>query len=70
MCLGVNASDSIFVGDSMEADVAGSKHVGMRSIHLLRKPIEGVHPVNPDARVKSLSEALGVITNWNNGFAD
>ncbi len=68
--LGVNASDAIFVGDSMEADVAGSKNVGMRSIHLLRKPIEGMPLVNPDARVESLSEALGVITGWNNGHAE
>lgn len=68
--MGVKPSEAIFVGDSMEADVAGSKNVGMRSIHLLRKPIEGTHPRNPDARVKSLSEALGVITNWNNGYAD
>lgn len=68
--LGVKASDSIFVGDSMEADVVGSKRMGMRSIHILRKPIEGMSFVNPDARVGSLTEALGVITNWNNGHAD
>jgi len=68
--LGVKASDSIFVGDSMEADVVGSKRMGMRSIHILRKPIEDMHFVNPDARVGSLTEALGVITNWNNGHAD
>jgi len=68
--LGVKPPDAVFVGDSMEADVQGSKKMGMRSIHLLRKPIEGYHPTNPDARVTSLSEAVKIITDWSNGYAD
>jgi len=68
--LGVKPPDAVFVGDSMEADVEGSKKMGMRSIHLLRRPIEGYHPTNPDARVTSLSEAVKIITNWNNGYPD
>jgi len=63
--LAVNPRDAVFVGDSIEADVAGSKNIGMRSIHVLRRPVEDGHPVNPDASVTNLSDALDVITNWN-----
>ena len=68
--VGVKPSDAIFVGDSMEADVAGSKNMGMRSIHLLRKPIEGNHLTNPDASVTSLAEAVKIIMNWSEGYAN
>ena len=68
--VGVKPSDAIFVGDSMEADVAGAKNMGMRSIHLLRKPIEGNHLANPDASVTSLAEAVKIIINWTEGSAN
>ena len=68
--LGVNPHDAVFVGDSIEADVAGSKNIGMRSIHVLRRPVEDNHPVNPDARVTNLSDALEIITNWSADCAD
>jgi len=63
--LNVKPSDSVFVGDSVEADVAGAKSMGMRSIHVLRKPIESTHPPRPDATVTSLTEAVEVISKWN-----
>ena len=68
--LGVEPLDAVFVGDSMEADVEGSKKIGMRSIHLLRKQIQGDHRTKPDARVTSLAEALKIITDWNDNHAD
>jgi HAD superfamily hydrolase (TIGR01662 family) len=68
--VGVTPSEAIFVGDSMEADVAGSRNMGMRSIHLLRKPIEGNHLTKPDASVTSLAEAVTIILNWADGSAD
>ena len=64
--LNVKPGESVFVGDSVQADVAGAKLMGMQSIHLLRKPIESTHPTQPDATVTSLSEALQVISDWNN----
>ena len=67
--LAVNPHDAVFVGDSIAADVAGSKNVGMRSIHVLRRPVEDNHSVNPDASVTNLSDAFEVITNWNTDCA-
>jgi putative hydrolase of the HAD superfamily len=67
--LNVKPGDSVFVGDSIQADVAGAKIMGMQSIHLLRKPIESTNPTQPDATVTSLSEALKIINEWNNAPA-
>ncbi len=65
--LAVKPSDTVFVGDSLEADISGARRVGMRSIHLLRKPVEAAHQAEPEATVTSLTEAAGQIIAWKNG---
>jgi HAD superfamily hydrolase (TIGR01662 family) len=65
--LKVKPSESVFVGDSIQADVSGANSLGMRSIHVFRKPITTTHPAKPDATVTSLSEIPRLITSWNNG---
>ena len=65
--LKVRGSESVFVGDSIQADVSGANSLGMRSIHVFRKPITTTHPAKPDATVTSLSEIPRLITSWNNG---
>jgi len=65
--LKVKAAESVFVGDSIQADVSGAKYVGMRSIHVLRKPVTVDHPSTPDATVTSLSEVPMLLSSWNNG---
>jgi putative hydrolase of the HAD superfamily len=64
--LNVKPRDSVFVGDSVGADIAGAKNMGMHSIHVLRKPIDCAHPATPDATVTSLSQVVEVISKWNN----
>jgi putative hydrolase of the HAD superfamily len=63
--LGVKASETVFVGDSLEADIFGAKTVGIRSIHVLRKPLDHPLLIAPEATVTSLREALDQITRWN-----
>lgn len=65
--LAVKPFDTVFVGDSLEADISGARRVGMRSIHVLRKPIEAAHQAEPEATVTSLTEAANQITAWKNG---
>jgi HAD superfamily hydrolase (TIGR01549 family) len=65
--LAVKPSDAVFVGDSLEADISGARSVGMRSIHVLRKPIEAAHQAEPEATVTSLTEAANQINAWKNG---
>lgn len=63
--LGVKASESVFVGDSLQADMLGARTVGIRSIHVLRKPLDHPFLVVPEATVSSLRDALDQITRWN-----
>jgi putative hydrolase of the HAD superfamily len=62
--LGAKSAESAFLGDSLNADVIGARIVGMRSIHVRRRP-----PVNnlahADATVSSLSEALKQVMEWS-----
>ena len=64
--LDVKPSEAVFVGDSLEADISGARNVGMRSIHLLRRPIDSTHSPGPEATVSSLTQAKNQITAWKN----
>jgi HAD superfamily hydrolase (TIGR01662 family) len=63
--LDAKPSTSVFIGDSLQADVIGAKTAGLRAIHVLRKPEDNSHFAVPDATVTSLSEALERIVAWN-----
>lgn len=65
--LGVRPTETVFVGDSVDADICGARNVGMRSIHVRRKPVEAVLQVVPEATVATLTEALNKISAWKNG---
>ena len=65
--MGAKPSETVFVGDSVEADISGARIVGMRSIHVLRRPVESTHPACPEATVTSLREAASQIAAWKNG---
>lgn len=60
--LGIPASDCLVVGDSLEADIAGARAAGMRSLWMHRAgaspPPDGPEP---DRTVESLTRALQVI---------
>jgi len=53
--LGVSASETVFVGDTLDADIEGAKAVGMKAVYIERR-IEKVEEVSPDHTIKSLSE--------------
>ncbi len=63
--LNVKASESVFIGDSLEADISGARNVGMHSIFVRRKPPESSSIVSPEATVTSLKEALDTIISWS-----
>ena len=63
--LGARATESVFVGDSLQADILGARSIGIRSIHVLRKPLEHPLLVSPEATVNSLREAAKQIAQWN-----
>lgn len=62
--LEVKPAEAVFVGDSLHADIAGARSVGMRSIHLLRRPIDVKIPIRPDATALTLNAVLDQIDKW------
>ena len=61
--LGVSASETVFVGDTLDADIEGAKAVGMKAIYIERR-IEKVEHVRPDQTIKSLSELPMVLERF------
>ncbi len=61
--LGVSASETVFVGDTLDADIEGAKAVGMKAVYIERR-IEKVEQVRPDQTIKSLSELPMVLERF------
>jgi putative hydrolase of the HAD superfamily len=59
--LGVKPEETVFVGDTVDADVQGAKAVGMKTVYLERRLQKDVEIACPDQTVKSLSELAGAI---------
>jgi len=54
--LGVSASETAFVGDTIDADVEGSKSVGMKAIYIERREQKASEKFCPDQTIKTLLE--------------
>src|SRR5208283_654342 len=63
--LGVSASETVFVGDTLDADIEGAKAVGMKAIYIERRTEKAEH-VHPDQTIKSLSELPMVLERFYN----
>jgi len=61
--LGVSASETIFVGDTIDADIEGAKAVGMKTVYIERRIEQEIGLVQPDKTIKSLSEFPLVLEN-------
>jgi len=60
--MGFSASEVVFVGDTIDADVEGSKAVGMKAVYIERRPQKQSDKFLPDCIIRNLSElpsALG-----------
>ena len=54
--LGVDASESVFVGDTLDADIQGPKSMGMRTIYIERRQQKENAQTRPDHTIRSLDE--------------
>jgi putative hydrolase of the HAD superfamily len=61
--LGVNAEDTVFVGDTVDADVIGAKAAGMKTVFIERRVQEDAEQACPNQTIKSLSELSEAIKN-------
>jgi len=59
--LGVKASETVFVGDTMDADIKGAKDIGMKAILIERRTQEKLENVCPDQKIMTLNELLKAI---------
>lgn len=68
--LSVTPQETVFVGDSLQADVIGARIAGIRAIHVLRKPDGHQSLMVPDISVGCLKDAVNKIATWNNASAE
>jgi putative hydrolase of the HAD superfamily len=54
--LDVDAENTVFVGDTVDADIQGAKTVGMRTIFIERRAQKESERVCPDQTIRSLSD--------------
>jgi len=65
--LNITPDKAVFVGNSLEADIAGARAVGIRSIHLQKDSSTAESFIDPEATVSSLSEVVKIVNDWSNG---
>ncbi len=53
--LGVLASETVFVGDTVDADIEGAKAVGIKAVYIERRA-QRFDKIGPDHTIKSLNE--------------
>jgi putative hydrolase of the HAD superfamily len=61
--LDVSAEETVFVGDTLDADVEGAKGVGMRAVYIERR-IQDAGRYNPDKTIKRLGELTSVLEEF------
>ncbi len=56
IALGIEADKTVFVGDTMDADVAGAKSAGMKVVYIERRVQREAKEALPDQTIRSMSE--------------
>ena len=61
--IGVSAENTVFVGDTVDADIIGAKAAGMKVIFINRRVQKDANQACPNQTIKSLSELLEAVRN-------
>jgi len=64
MLIGVEASESVFIGDMLDLDILGPKNVGMKTIFIKRRPLKNMY-VEPDYIITQFLEVLDILKESN-----
>jgi putative hydrolase of the HAD superfamily len=62
--MGISASEAMFVGDTIDADIEGAKAVGMKAIYIERREQKPSEESQPDQTIKSLKELPLIIERY------
>jgi putative hydrolase of the HAD superfamily len=63
--MGVSAAETVFVGDTLDADIGGAKAVGMHAIYIERRPQKQLEKTGPDQTIKNLSELPNILRRFS-----
>ena len=61
--LNVNASEAVFIGDTIGLDVKGAKNAGIKSVLIKRRPIKEMD-IKPDIIINNLKELLVILEEF------
>ena len=61
--VGVQPPAAVFVGDRLRDDVSGAQALGMRTVHMTGRPVEGWDVV-PDAELVTLDGLVELVDGW------
>ncbi len=59
--LGVDTNETVFVGDTVDADIKGAKDIGMKTIFIERRLQKEAEQICPDQTIKSLNELTAAL---------
>lgn len=59
--LGVDAESTVFVGDTVDADIQGPHDMGMKTIYIERRRQKEIEEACPDQTIKSLNQLIEAI---------
>jgi len=59
----VNASEAVFIGDTIGLDVKGAKNAGIKSVLIKRRPIKEMD-IKPDRIINNLKELLVILEEF------
>ena len=62
--VGVAPERAVFVGDRLRDDVSGAQALGMRTVHMTGRPVEGWDVV-PDAELVTLDGLVELVDAWS-----
>lgn len=62
--LGVSPKSTVFVGDTIDADISGAKSIGMKTIYIERRPQKITASACPDQIIKSLNELIPALESF------
>jgi putative hydrolase of the HAD superfamily len=52
--LGLSPEETVFVGDTVDADIQGAGKVGMRTVYIERRPQKDLEKATPTVTIKRL----------------
>jgi HAD superfamily hydrolase (TIGR01662 family) len=62
--LGVDAESTVFVGDTVDADIQGPKSMGMKTIYIERRRQKEIEQTCPDQTIKNLNQLAAAIERF------